>query len=297
MCDKIFKLAPAKVNLALSVGAADPTAEGRHPICSWMVNVNLFDELELTRSHPDSMSLYSIDWCEDAPRRSDIDWPITRDLAVRAHLLLEEHLDRRLPLRLKMRKRIPVGSGLGGGSGDAAAMLRACNELFQLEMTTDDLFDLAMQLGSDVGFALKGGSALVEGFGERLKHVPHREEHLVLIFPEQGCPTGEVYRAFDDISKGRVADRNRVQALVDQPLSEDAPFNDLKEPACIVNQDLNEVLRDVSALAESPAHLTGSGSAVFVVCSDSIHAEALALAITDRLNLPARPVRTLADLP
>ena len=74
--------APAKLNLALSVGT--PNAQGMHPICSWMVTVNLFDDLLVTRLEDDRLSRYAILWHADAKRRSDINWSITRDLAVRA---------------------------------------------------------------------------------------------------------------------------------------------------------------------------------------------------------------------
>ncbi len=292
MPDQVFQLAPAKVNLALSVGPPDPRAEGKHPICSWMVTVNLFDELEVVRTHPENMSLYSIDWHAEALSRSDIDWSISRDLAVRAHLLLEAHLGRKLPIRMKLRKRIPVGSGLGGGSSDAAAMLRACNELFDLGLDDLTLLDLAMRLGSDVGFALRGGSAIVEGFGERIEPAEHQERHLVLVLPPFACPTARVYREFDVLGGNGSVDAERVRKLAQGPFAEEGPFNDLTEPACAIAVDLAEIMLDVGDLAEAPAHLSGSGSALFVVCHDELHAEALAQAARNRLGYPAAAVRT-----
>jgi 4-diphosphocytidyl-2-C-methyl-D-erythritol kinase len=159
-------LAPAKLNLALSVGP--PNGDGMHPICSWMVTVSLFDELLLTRLEDDRFSRYAILWHPEAKRRSDIDWPITKDLAVRAHLALESHLDRKLPVQLKLDKRIPVGGGLGGGSSNAAAMLRGLNTLFDLGLAADELAAIGATLGSDVPFLVHGGSAVVEGLGDRI---------------------------------------------------------------------------------------------------------------------------------
>ncbi len=283
---------PAKVNLALSVGAPDHAAAGLHPICSWMVTVNLFDELEVIRAHPDNMSLYSIDWHEDAPLRSDIDWPIATDLAVRAHLALETHVGGRLPLRLKLRKRIPVGSGLGGGSSDAAAMLHACNDLFDLDLSDDTLLRLALTLGSDVGFALQGGSALVAGYGESIEPLAHQPQHLVLVLPPFTCPTAHVYRAFDALGLDGTVEVERVRELANEPLCEVGPFNDLTEPACHVAADLAALIDEVADLAEAPAHLSGSGSALFVVCNDELHAESLAQAVRDRLAFAAVPVRS-----
>ena len=117
----ICALAPAKLNLALSVGA--PNAQRMHPIASWMVTVSLHDELFLEELQADSLSLYAIIWHKDARRKSEIDWSITKDLAVRAHLAVEAHVGRKLPIKMRLEKRIPVGGGLGGGSSNVGMPL------------------------------------------------------------------------------------------------------------------------------------------------------------------------------
>ena len=94
---EIIVRAPAKLNLALSVGA--PGADRMHPIASWMVTTDFADDLHLRRLDEGRDSLYAIIWAPDAPRTSLIDWPIQTDLAVRAHLELERHVGRKLPLR------------------------------------------------------------------------------------------------------------------------------------------------------------------------------------------------------
>ena len=94
----VTEFAPAKLNLALSVGP--PGDDGMHPICSWMVAVDLVDELEVRSLQPGSLSRYAIYWHENARRRTDIDWPIRTDLAVRAHLALQKHTSRELPVQL-----------------------------------------------------------------------------------------------------------------------------------------------------------------------------------------------------
>jgi hypothetical protein len=99
---------------------------------------------------------------------------------------------------MKLEKRIPVGGGLGGGSSNAAAMLRGIVELFDLEVPHADLVEIARSLGSDVPFLLRGGSAIVEGLGERLEHHDHLPDvHAVLAFPAAACPTGAIYGKFD----------------------------------------------------------------------------------------------------
>ena len=285
--------APAKLNLALSVGP--PDEDGMHPICTWMVAIDLCDELTVTRLEPDRLSHYAIVWHEDAKRRSDIDWPIVRDLAVRAHLALEQHTNTRLPVQLKLQKRIPVAGGLGGGSSDAAAMLRAVNELYELGLSVVQLHELAAGLGSDVPFFVAGGSATVQGSGEEIElHGGAAQFHAVVVFPDAKCPTGHVYSALDELSPGPLRAQD-VKALIrlssTSAVPPDAPFNDLAQPAIDVAPELEGHLAKLTELAQRPAHVAGSGSSLFVLCDDVLHAQFLADAIEQRLDLPAVAVQ------
>lgn len=286
----VHAFAPAKVNLALSVGAPDAT--GMHPISSLMATCSFGDDLEVKRLLPDRFSRYSIDWHAEARRRSDIDWSIRKDLAVRAHLLLEERLGRKFPVQLKLEKRIPVGGGLGGGSSNGAAMLRAIDALFELNLRSEFLETLARELGSDVPFLVRGGHAIVEGTGEALEPVEVAETHLVLVFPEIQCPTGAVYRSFDALCPGALLDPARVRALAGDRIAPHAPFNDLAAAACAVAPALAGAIAKVTAVAELPVHVSGSGSTLFVVCDSDIHAEVLAGAIEMRAGMPAIATRT-----
>ncbi len=294
MNEQVHVLAPAKLNLALAVGrAAADDPSGLHPICSWMVAVDLFDELLLTRLPPDRLSRYAILWHDEAKRRSDINWSITKDLAVRAHLAMEKQLGRSLPVQLKLEKRIPVGGGLGGGSSDAAAMLRGLNELFGLGLSTDQLADIGRPLGSDVAFLVRGGSAIVEGFGESVEPQPQLPDlHAVLVFPKSSCPTGLVYQMFDQHAPPDHEFRaEAVRAMVrDIAMCVEGAFNDLAAPARRIAPSLEEDVRRLSELAERPAHISGSGSSLFVICDDPVHAEHLAAAVEAQLDLPALAV-------
>ena len=296
---------PAKLNLALSVGAPDPELNGLHPIASWMMAVDLCDDLELVALGDDTLSRYAILWKDDAPRPTEIDWAIRDDLAVRAHLALEDRVRRRLPVQLKLEKRIPVGGGLGGGSSNAAAVLRAGNQLFGLGLSDEELADIGAGLGSDVPFFITGGgSALVEGVGATLTpthpdsdRIP--EIHAVVLFPEEQCPTGPVYAAFDVHSPDAAVDGGAVRALLarahDSGLSHgfgDHLFNDLAQAVWQEYPSIHAQLEALAQVAEAPVHLSGSGSSLFVICDDAMHAEHLAAALTDRTNLPALAVRT-----
>ena len=295
-------LAPAKLNLALSVGPPMADAARMHLICSWMVTVDLFDELLLTRLEPGRMSRYAILWHAEARRRSDINWSISKDLAVRAHLALEKHTGRALPVQLKMEKRIPVGGGLGGGSSDAAAMLRGVNELFELRLSADQLADIGASIGSDVPFLVHGGSAIVQGVGDQIARIDHGGKdiiHAVIAFPDAACPTAQVYNLFDQRTASSAHSPQLRAAAVAELTRAPKPsamshrlFNDLAGPAIMAAPSLKGHLDDLSRLAERPAHITGSGSSIFVICDDEMHAGALAEAAQHKLDLPAVAVKT-----
>lgn len=290
----VHALAPAKLNLALSVGR--PDAGGMHPISSWMVTVDLHDELHLEALDADALSLYAILWHADARRRTDIDWSISKDLAVRAHAALEARVGRRLPVRMRLEKRIPVGGGLGGGSSDAAAMLRGLNELFGLGLSAEDLAEVARPLGSDVPFLVHGGSAVVEGLGERLVPAPiPADTHAVLLLPEVACPTGAVYRAFDALCPHAELQSRRVHdmAMRGAPPEADDPFNDLAEPALEVAPRLRGEREEVAELVSRPVHVSGSGSTLFFMANGPVEADLLADAVTRHTGLPALPVRVV----
>jgi 4-diphosphocytidyl-2-C-methyl-D-erythritol kinase len=296
MPDVVTKQAAAKLNLALAVGP--PRADGMHPICSWMVTVDLHDDLEVKRLLPDRFSRYAILWHQEARRRGEIDWSIRKDLAVRAHTELEQHVGHRLPVQMKLEKRIPLGGGLGGGSADAAAMLHAVNELYELGLAADELARVGGRLGSDVPFLVHGGSAIVRDLGETIeRHESLPQIHAVLALPSGECPTGRVYACFDeDASDSMRADEIRslagVGAAAPPP---DALFNDLARPAIRVLPELEDLIPRLSAIAERPAHVTGSGSCLFIICDDPLHAQYLAEAIERDLGVPALAVQATAS--
>ena len=293
MSDCVQILAPAKINLALAVGPLD-TKCGLHPVASWMRTVNFCDQLELQRLPEGSFSRFATIWSEDAPRPTDIDWPLARDLAFRAHQAMEVHVGRSLPIQSLLSKKIPVGSGLGGGSSNAAAMLKGLDALFELSVAEESLNAIASSLGSDVPFFLQGGDAVVSGFGEHC--VPtecDRFPALVLVFPTTACPTGEIFDAFDEQDSRDFAPERIDAVLQGSDLDGDDLFNDLLLAAESVEPDLIDCRKALRPLAERTVHLTGSGSTLFIPADNTMHAEALATAIENHLSLQARVVSAL----
>ena len=282
---------PAKLNLALSVGGPDEA--GMHPISGWMATVDLFDDLELVRLPIGHPSRYAVIWHEEARRTSDIDWSISKDLATGAHRALEQAVGRGLSIQAKLEKRIPVGGGLGGGSSDAAAMLHGINALFELHLSTEELAEISAPLGSDVPFLVHGGAAVVGGLGERIDAVePPSELHAVLIFPPTVCPTGPVYTRLDQLRPTAEVADDLVRSMAADPWNPESLFNDLGPAAFDLHPTLMEDRDRITAVTESPVHLSGSGSTLFVPASGPLEAELLARAIEERTGLPAVAVRT-----
>ena len=297
---------PAKVNLALSVGS--PDERGMHPIASWMVAVNFADSLKLTQRQGE-VSEFIIEFDTDEATGKPIgvvDWPLEKDLCFRAHALLQEHVERLLPVDLRLFKRIPAGAGLGGGSGNAAQTLVALDRLFDLHVHPEDLISISRDLGSDVAFGLGVSrgipSAIVTGFGDELTPAPRKGTlDLVLILPPFGCPTGPVYKAFDELH-GFTPSEEQVKPVELGPVKsltsaitipQNGPFNDLAEPACIVQPELGQVKSKLEAALSLPVHITGSGSTLFVIAPTALTAKVLARKVTATTGLRALATRTL----
>ena len=292
MATPVTRRAHAKLNLALWVGAALPAGHekaGFHPICSWMSCTDLFDEVTIEPLAAGAPSSLMIEWAADAPRPTPIDWPPEKDLALRALRALEGHARRPLAARVRVLKRIPVGSGLGGGSSDAAAALAALNEAFALGLTGAELRSLAPALGSDVAFFIDDTAparpAIVSGLGERVERLPRVGADMILVVPPFSCATAPVYRAFDELEeeikrsrasgglpsaqRGETEDESLVRlraarAVERHRLEGRFLFNGLTAAAARVEPRVRDLLSTVANITNCHTRLTGSGSCVFL---------------------------------
>lgn len=249
--------APAKLNLFLHVTGR--RADGYHELQSLMVPIGLADLLDLESRDDGAIS-----------RSGDIIGATENDLCVRAASLLQRESRTRLGVDIAVEKRIPAGSGMGGGSSDAATTLLALNRLWRLGWSRQQLSSLALQLGADVPFFLGRGPALAEGIGERLTPMPWPANWLAVIHPQVAVSTAEIYSAPE---LTRCTKRLTISAFsawqeaaaIDGSGTAKELFgaNDL-EP--VVRSRFAEVEAAVVHLARfGPARMTGSGSAVFAV--------------------------------
>ena len=294
---------PAKVNLVLSVG---PLNENRmHPLVSWMAAVDFSDTLTLS-GVPNDAAEFDLQADTDVPPndpRVEIDWPLDSDLVYRAHALLQAYAGRSLAVNLSLRKRIPAGAGLGGGSSNAAATLVALDQWFELGLDSQTLIGLGQQLGSDVGFSvgamLGQTSALVAGVGDQIEPMPLAQPiHLVLIFPPLVCPTGPVYAAFDQLHHSHRTSLINPQQLRELanalPLAPEAPWNDLAEAAFVVTPELKTMASHLHQQQDRPIHVTGSGSTLYLIAPSRAAATDWAGEVSKKTGLPAVATQTLS---
>jgi 4-diphosphocytidyl-2-C-methyl-D-erythritol kinase len=188
---------PAKVNLQLAVGAA--RADGYHSLVTVFHAVSLFDEVMVRQAERTSIRVAGEDAASVPAGKTNLAWQAVAALAAAAG-----RKPRDSAVLIEIRKRIPVAAGLAGGSADAAAALVACNELWQTGLSQRELAQIAAGLGSDVPFALVGGTAVGRGRGEELTPaLVAGSYHWALAFAHTGLSTAQVYATCDRIRAAR----------------------------------------------------------------------------------------------
>jgi 4-diphosphocytidyl-2-C-methyl-D-erythritol kinase len=238
--------APAKLNLCLYLGPRRD--DGLHELCSLFEPLTLADLIEVAEGERDEVICPGVEG---------------ENLAARAVAGLRERGWGGPPLRIEIEKRVPVAAGLGGGSGDAAAVLRlAAGEV-------DDLQGLAAELGADVPSQLSPALALVQGAGERVEPLPEPAPHAALLLPDGGgLSTAAVFAEADRLGVGREADElaelaARLRAAAGagaSPLAyPELLVNDLEAPARSLRPAIGDALDELREAGAPVVLLSGSG--------------------------------------
>jgi len=253
----------AKVNYALDVLGL--RSDEYHEVGTVMQSISLADDVGLRRA-AGGLDL----WLE--PEGVEIG-PQERNTAYLAWKSLQRLTGEELPVKVTLRKEIPAGAGLGGGSADAAALLVGLNELFGLGLQVRELREVGATIGADVPFCISGGTALGEGVGEILTPLPSPPiHHLVVAKPLRSADTGEIYHAYDEaktVSTGSV-----------EPVVSGLRSGSLPGLASAVGNDLTPVtagfVPEVAALEQAllasgalGASMSGSGTAVYGIFDDA----------------------------
>lgn len=259
----------AKLNLTLDV--CGKRADGYHDLQSVMQTVSLCDEIQIEIETGNGWAL-----------QCDVDG-IPEDehnLAWKAAKLFCESIKcDPHGLTIKIKKNIPSGAGMGGGSADAAAVLLALNRHYGSPYTVEELADLGAKVGSDVPFCTLGGTAMAEGRGEILRKLPNMPHcSLVICKPEFSVSTPVLFRKLDDAVILNRPDNAAMEcALIEGNIgSIAANLANVFDP--VVSEDHPEICEIKSVLAEFGAlnsQMTGSGSAVFAIMPDKQTAQAV----------------------
>jgi 4-diphosphocytidyl-2-C-methyl-D-erythritol kinase len=262
--------APAKLNLTLRVGP--PQVDGRHPLDSLVCFTKKLGDYLSVGTAADLGLEISGPFGEGLSAGKD-------NLVCRAAQILADVGGIPAKASIRLIKNLPIASGIGGGSADAAAAMHALNEFWELNLPLPDLLALGAQLGADVPACLTGQPVHMTGTGETLSPVgPLAAMGVVLVNPGVPCPTGPVYRAYDDLGAGpdlviqpvpNVSDRESLLAYL-----REVP-NDLERAAISLVPEIAEAMEH---LAASPnvrfVRMSGSGATCFALYDDEPAAEA-----------------------
>ena len=247
--------APAKLNLCLYLGPR--RADGLHEICSLFEPIGLVDLLDVSEADRDEVLCAGVDG---------------ENLAARALAALRERGWKVAPLRVEISKRIPVAAGLGGGSADAAALLRLAAD------AEIDLEEVAREIGADVTSQLDPALALVGGAGERVERLPEPAPHALVLLPGGGgLPTAEVFAEADRLGLGRsdaelAALGSRLREAAGggaSPLAyAELLDNDLQPAAISLRPDVADALAALRDAGAAASLISGSGPTAFGLFDD-----------------------------
>ena len=263
---------PGKINLHLSVG--DRRDDGYHDLVTVFHAVDLVDELTISTADRHT-----------AKAAGAVGVPVgAKNLAGAAARLLARRSRVGGPVAIEIDKHIPVAGGMAGGSADAAGALVGCAALWGLELSRDQLSELGAEIGSDVPFALAGGTAVGTGRGERLSPVLARTPlHWVLALADVGLSTPAVFAELDRLRATGHPPRVEDVALMLAALTSGDPVavagalgNDLQAAAISLQPSLRRTLRAGIAAGALGGVVSGSGPTIALLCADPAAAAAVA---------------------
>ncbi len=254
--------APAKINIFLNVG--EEREDKFHELRTIMVKVGLCDSITLKKNK--NIKIEGMDWLKDK-----------KNLAYRAAVELQNYSGIKKGCLIEIEKLIPSGAGLGGGSSDAAAVLKGLNKLWDLNYKDEDLENIGQKLGSDVNFFLYTGGGLAMGRGEKIIPLKTKRElaqKVLLIYPDIELSTQKIYNAYPG---GDLTGKEELNTIIKNYRSGNWPdilSNDLEETVFREYPVLKDIKHRLINWGLKPL-LSGSGSSIFALFSDIEKAESV----------------------
>jgi 4-diphosphocytidyl-2-C-methyl-D-erythritol kinase len=278
----LVRRSPAKINLTLRIVGRRP--DGYHDIESLVARISLYDTISV-RPRDDGRRTVE---CSDPTIPAD-----ERNLALQAASRLAEVAGRREGVHIAIDKRIPAGAGLGGGSSNAATVLRLLNDLWRLGVSPVELARIGAQLGSDVPLFFHGPVCILRGRGEEIEEVAQRLATAVtLLLPALQCSTRAVYDAWDGMPfQPTGPPLNEILQRLGRPVDL-APllFNELEAPARAAYPELAAFAAGLAACSPSPVRMTGSGAGFFCLGDMGGQAAAIAAQVSRETGMAVRVV-------
>ena len=251
----------AKINISLNI--TKKREDGFHEIDSVMLPISLHDSLVVSKLKNATDNYVTVD-----------DFSIgsfSYNLATFSIEKLHSVYHFNDKFRVLIHKVIPIQAGLGGGSSNAACTMKAVNSMLKLGATDEELIELSKPLGCDIPFFIKCKPARVQGVGEILNPINVKNNYYVLIVkPEAGCSTKEVYALSDTLELKTCNLDNVVKALEegDDELLEASMYNALQEPAIKMVPQIQTIIDELKGKGLRMVQVTGSGSAIFALSTD-----------------------------
>jgi len=266
--------APAKINLTLEVLGKRP--DGYHEIRSVIQTVNFCDSFQFVQGDGIQINCDMAGWLPE------------QSLIAKAVKLLQEATGCNKGATVEIKKSIPLLSGLGGDSSDAAAALYGLNQLWKLELSQTKLMEMGSQLGSDVPFFFMGGTALMEGRGEQitpLHPLPH--QWVILIIPGIPMLPGKTKRAYSLLQPSHYTDGKNTEKLIThlksgKGFSAAALFNTFENVSFSRSGELTEYRDHILKIGAQDIHLAGSGPTMFTMLEEKSRAEDLLIRLKNQ---------------
>lgn len=244
----------AKINLFLDV--LNKREDGYHNIKSVMQRVDLYDKLQISENK------FGIELICDHPKI-----PLDeRNTCHKAALLIKEKYNINTGITIKIKKTIPSGAGLAGGSSNAAALITGLNELWKLDMTESEMQELGLMVGADVAFCLKGGTCLCEGLGDIITELkPFIWENILIIKPNFSISTPLAYKTLTENEHNRYRDNKILNYINDNDYYNTcmSVANTLELAAFKLQEQIPLIKEEIKNTGAISTLMTGSGSAVF----------------------------------
>ena len=231
---------PAKLNLTLDV--LSKKSDGMHEIKSHFQLINLFDEMQIYKSKDKYSSVST---------SASIDIEDDKNIVYQAIKALSNYVQQDIYCEVTIKKNIPIGGGLGGGSSNAAAALIGINHLYSFHLSISELMSIGLELGADVPFFIFGKNAIASGVGEKFEEIECEKNNFLVVSPNIHSSTKDMFMKWDELNE-----KNSLQPLM-------AGENAFKQIFLDQHQEIDKFLQESSSF--SKFRLSGTGSTIFCI--------------------------------